>query len=293
MALRAKNPKAAKQKKPKMLIAGPPGVGKTWGAMGFPNAYLIDCEGGATLSHYTDKLAKSGGVYMGPEDGANDFAVVVAEVRSLATTTHHYKTLIIDSYSKLFNTKVSDKAEAMEKAGSDMDKTFGREKKPAISYTRQMISWFDRLDMNVLLICHEKDVWEDGKVVGKSYDGWDKLAYELDFTLQIFKQGTSRKARVGKCRLSQFKEGEVFDWNYETFASRYGKDVIEADHQAVAPATAEQVELVRGLAGLYKLDDETKVKWFEKAGVETWAEMDGATIQKCIDHLKSLQPTAA
>lgn len=291
--LKAKHPKKAEPKKPKILIFGAPGVGKTWGALDFPSVYYIDCEGGATLDHYTDKLVKSGGAYLGPEDGANDMDVVLEQIKSLATTKHEYRTLVIDSYSKLYNTRIAEKAEAMEKANTDMDKTFGREKKPAISKTRQMVAWFDRLDMNVILVCHEKDVWADGKVIGKSFDGYDKLEYELDLVMQIIKQGAARKAKVGKCRLVQFREGEVMDWNFATFAERYGIEVIEAASKPTQPATAEQIRIMQKMVEIVKLDDDTQTKWFEKAGVDSWGEMDAETIQKCIDFLTNKLPKSA
>jgi hypothetical protein len=63
--LKAVAPKAAEPSKPKMLIFGKPGVGKTWTSLDFPNVYYVDTEGGADLAHYTDKLEKSGGVYFG------------------------------------------------------------------------------------------------------------------------------------------------------------------------------------------------------------------------------------
>lgn len=293
MALKAKHPKKAEPKKPKILIFGSPGVGKTWGALDFPGVYYIDCEGGATLDHYTDKLVKSDGAYLGPEDGANDMDVVLDQIKSLATSKHPYRTLVIDSYSKLYNTRIAEKIEAMEAAKTDMDKTFGREKKPAISKTRQMVAWFDRLDMNVILVCHQKDVWADGKVTGQSFDGYDKLEYELDLVMQILKQGNSRKAKVGKCRLSQFREGEVIDWNYKTFAERYGIEVIEAASEPTEPASAEQIRVIQQLVGIVKLDDDIRTKWFDKAGVDAWGEMDAVTIQKCIDYLTNQLPKSA
>jgi hypothetical protein len=295
MALRAKNPKHAKPKKPKILIYGKPGVGKTWGALDFPGAYLIDSEGGANLDHYTDKLARAGGAYMGPEDGANDMSVVLDQILSLATTKHEYRTLVIDSFSKLFNTAIAIEYERMEssKAFKDMTKTFGAEKKPAVARTKQMISRFDRLDMNVILICHEKALWKDGEQVGDTFDGWEKLEYELDLTMQIVKQGASRKARIGKCRLEQFREGESIEWGYLPFAKRYGLEVIEAPAAPVEPASADQIQAVCELANLVKLDEEIQLKWFDAAGVTSWGEMDSATVQKCIDHLTAKLPKAA
>lgn len=288
--LKAKDPKAAEPKKPKMLIFGPPGVGKTWTVLDYPSVYYIDCEGGATLDHYTDKLKASGGVYLGPEDGANDMDVVLDQIKALATTKHKYRTLVIDSYSKLYNTRIAEKTEAMEQANVDMDKTFGREKKPAIGKTRQMVAWFDRLDMSVILVCHEKDVWADGKVIGKTFDGYDKLEYELDLVMQILKQGNARKARIGKCRLKQFREGEVIEWSYKSFAERYGIEVIEAASKPVEPASAEQIRIIQQLCGIVKLDEDTKTKWFDKAGVDSWGEMDAGTIDKCITFLTSKLP---
>jgi hypothetical protein len=292
-ALRAKHPKKAEPKKPKILIYGAPGVGKTWGALDYPRVYYVDCEGGAALDHYTDKLERSGGVYMGPKEGANDINVVVAEIKALATTKHEYGTLVLDSFSKLYNSAIAVEYERMEQAGREMDKTFGAEKKPAIARTKQMIAWFDKLDMNVILICHQRDLWKNGDQIGFTYDGWDKLEYELDMAMQIVKQGASRKARIGKCRLAQFREGETIDWSYEEFAKRYGADVLEATGKHVEPASADQIRIVQQLCEVVKVDDEQRIKWFDKAGVDSWGEMDAETIQKCIDFLKAKLPSAA
>lgn len=292
-ALRAKHPKKAEPKKPKILIFGPPGVGKTWGALEFLSVYYIDSEGGASLDHYTDKLEASGGMYLGPNDGANDQQVVLGEVKALATSKHNFRTLVIDSFSKLFNSAIAVEYERLEKSGREMDKTFGAEKKPAIARTKQMVTWFDKLDMSVILVCHQKDLWKGGEMVGVTYDGWDKLEYELDLVIQIVKQGTSRKAKICKCRLSQFREGELIDWNYAEFAKRYGEDVLATNSKAIQPASADQIRIVQQLSEVVKLDDETQIKWFEKAGVDSWGEMDAETIQKCIDHLTAKLPKSA
>jgi len=71
--LKAKKPDLIKPKRIKMLVFGKAGVGKTWTALDFPNCYYIDSEGGATENEYKEKLKASGGMYLGQEDGANDF----------------------------------------------------------------------------------------------------------------------------------------------------------------------------------------------------------------------------
>ena len=45
MALRARKPEAV-QKRLKLFMFGPAGVGKTTAAIQFPNSYIIDCERG-------------------------------------------------------------------------------------------------------------------------------------------------------------------------------------------------------------------------------------------------------
>ncbi len=111
--------------------------------------------------------------------------------------------------------------------------------------------------------------------------------------MQIVRQGTARKAKIGKCRLKQFREGEVIDWNYKTFAERYGVEVIEAASTPVTPASAEQIRVIQEMCSIVRLDEDTRSKWFDKAGVDAWGEMDADTIQKCIDHLTNKLPKSA
>jgi RecA/RadA recombinase len=287
--LRAHKPTEVKPSKPKILIFGKPGVGKTWTALDFPAPYYIDTEGGANLGHYQEKLARAGGAYLGPEDGSNDFQTVIDEVTALSTTSHPYKTLIIDSFTKLYMTEAGI---AEETVGSE----FGRDKKEAQRPTRKLVRMLDRLDMTVILICHEKDKWERmtnaaGKqeivTTGQTFDGWDKLEYELHLALQVMKQGTTRKAVVRKSRLQGFVEGVGFPWSYSDFAERFGRDIIESGVVAINLATDDQVRELTDLIALLRVDKDEWSKWLAKANVDSFEEMDADTVQKCIDFLNA------
>ncbi len=82
MPLKAKQPIEVKATKPKFMISGESGVGKTFFALEFPRPYLMDTEGGATRQQYQDKLKKSGGVYFGKEEGSQDFKAVIDEIKA-------------------------------------------------------------------------------------------------------------------------------------------------------------------------------------------------------------------
>lgn len=283
--LKAVDPKSAEPSKPKILIFGKPGAGKTWTSLDFPSAYYMDTEGGADLGHYTEKLKKAGGVYFGPEQGSLDFQTVLEQVQALATEKHEYKTLIIDSISKLFALEIAKEADRLgDKNG------FGADKKPAIAYMRKLVSWLTRLDMNVIMIAHEKPMWGiDSKgertEIGVTFDAWDKLEYELHLCLNIFKQGKDHKARVTKTRLTGFPTAEVFPWSYPDFASRYGKDVIEKEATQLIIASAEQLEKVGHLLKIVKLPEGQEDKWFKAAGVDEWKDMDAVKVQAIIDYI--------
>ncbi len=284
--LKAKDPKSAEPSKPKLLIFGKPGVGKTWGSLDFPSCYYIDTEGGANLEHYTDKLKKAGGAYMGPEDGALDFKVVTEQFEALATEKHAFKTIIVDSISKLYNTAIATEANRLK----DKD-AFGASKKPAIQAMRQLVSWVNRVDMNVLFIAHSKSEWGlnaagERVEIGQTFDAWDKLEYELHLCLEIAKRGPERTAKVRKSRLTGFPDASTMPWSYTEFATRYGRDVIEGTVKSIVLASPEQVAELEKLCGVIRVSDEEKEKWFTKAGVEAFSELDATVAVKLITHLK-------
>lgn len=284
--LKAVPPKAAEPSKPKVLIYGKPGVGKTWASLDWPSCYYIDTEGGADLAHYTAKLERAGGVYMGPDQGATDFATIIEQVKALATERHGFRTLIIDSISKVFALEIAREEERL----GDKD-AFGASKKPAVGHMRALVAALMRVDMNVILVAHEKEEWGknakgEREVVGYTFDAWPKLEYELHLALHITKQGASRYAGVRKSRLSAFPDGERFPWSYDDFAARYGRDVIEKAAAPVEIATPEQTAEARRLLEAVKMPDGWLEKCLTAAGVDALEEMDAARMGKLINAMK-------
>ena len=288
--LKAKDPTTAEQTKPKVVLFGQPKIGKTWFTLGWPDVYFIAAENGASQPQYTKRLKDSGGVYFGREDGAADFDAVIEEIKTLATVKHSYKTLVIDSITELWIVCVQAELDRMEKAGEKI--AFGNERKLATRQMKRLVAAIQRLDMSCVLIAHEKSMWgkdASGNQVelGKTPDINDKTIYDLDLIIQAQKRGASRVGVIKGSRLIGFPDGESFPLDYESFAERYGKGVIEKASTAIKLATPEQVAEINRLVDLLKIESATVEKWLEKANAETVAEFNETQANKIIESLKS------
>jgi RecA-family ATPase len=284
--LKAHDPKTTDPSKPKMVIYGESGVGKTWFALEFPNVYFIDCESGATRSHYMERLTKSGGAYLGTDDGSNEFETIIEQVKALSTEKHNYKTLVIDSITKVFNSSITAEAERLGEANA-----FGADKKPAIQYMRRLIKAVERLDMNVVFIAHSKSEWGLDKngvrsEIGKIPDAHEKLIYELDLALNVTKKGDTRFAFVKKSRILAFPDSDTFLVTFDEFSERYGKEVIQKKGALLQLAAPEQVSEITRLVELLKIDQDTVNKWLDKANAETIYEFTSVQAGKIIEQLK-------
>jgi hypothetical protein len=272
--LKAKPPELTVPGKTKALIFGPSGVGKTWFTLSFPKPYYMDCEGGADLRHYQERLKNAGGMYLGPQDGTLDFNFLIEQMQALATEKHGFKTLIFDSITKVFQTCIANEAERLGEKDA-----FGASKKPAIGNMRRLVNWAMKLDMNIWFVAHEASEWGiDDKTgqrteKGKCPDIWEKLQYELDLVLWAQKRGASRVAIVRKSRLTGFPDLDTFPLEYADFAERYGKDFIEGEAKQITLATGQQVAEIIRLLGCVKVTEAEIEKVWTKAGVEAWTEL--------------------
>lgn len=283
--LKCKPPLTVEPSKPKFIIYGAPGVGKTWFGLSFPSVFYCDSEGGASRSHYMERLHKSGGQYFGVEEGSLDFETVIEQFKALASEKHQFKTVIVDSVSKLFNNAVANEAERLGDKNA-----FGADKKPAIAFMRRLLAITARLDMNVIFIAHEKADWGtdskgDRVEMGKVADCYDKTIYELDLGLHAQKRGAKRVAVIKKTRLLGFPEGESFELDFDAFAERYGREIIAKPSAPIALATKEQVTEIKRLIELLNITPETIEKWKEKSGAESIEEFNTEQAGKIITAL--------
>ncbi len=277
MALRAKKPEAI-VKRLKLFMYGPAGVGKTTAAIQFPNSYIIDSEKGT--ENY-DKLINASGSAVFHTTDMNE---VIAEVKSLLTEKHTYRTLVIDPITTLYN-DLLDKCE--QQVGSDYGRHYGAANKSM----KRLANLLMQLDMNVVITAHAKaEYGQNFSKIGYTFDGWKQLDYWFDLVVELGKRTKKRFAKVVKTRLEAFPDEDVFEWSYQAIRKRYDITMLEKEAQQVALAAPEQIAQLKDLLGVVKLPDGTVDKWFAKAGVDLWEDMPADTIAKCIEFVQNRLP---
>lgn len=297
MALRGRKPETI-DKRLKALFFGPAGVGKTTATIQFPKPYLIDTEKGAENDSYVKLLNDSGGAYF----FTADFDEMMNEVTALLTESHDYQTLIIDPLTVVYHDLMDKSVKRLarqENVEEDSEKitAFGRHKAMPDRKIKHLLNLLLRLDMNVIITSHAKPNWEkSGKDVvqnGMTFDCYTKLDYLFDLVFELQKRGKERVGVVKKTRVAGFAEGDVFPFNYDEIAKRYGRETLERKAVPQVLATKEQAAELQRLVTLLKVPADITDKWLDKAQAETFSEMTADTIQKCIDHLNNQVKGAA
>lgn len=265
------------QQRLKVFFYGPAKVGKTTASIQFPKPYWIDTEGSADKPIYARLIKKSDGVVF----QSQDFDDVVGQVKGLLTEKHGYKTLIIDSFTILYN-------DLVDRFETQMGSDFGRHIAAANKRVKHLLNLLLRLDMNVLITSHSKQEYGNNMVVlGQTFDCYKKLDYLFDLIIEVQKRGKERVAIVKGTRFECFEEDETFPFNYEEIAKRYGREILEKEAVPVKVAEFSQVVEIMKLIELVKVPEEVVAKWLKKANSETLEDMPYDDIQKCINHLKS------
>jgi KaiC/GvpD/RAD55 family RecA-like ATPase len=271
------------KKRLKLFMYGPAGVGKTTAAIQFPHAYIIDCERGT--DQYDKKISDSGGVVY----QTSDMSEIIAEVKSLLTEKHQYRTLVIDPITTAYN-------DLLEKCELRVGSEFGRHFGEANKQMKRLANLIMALDMNVVVTAHAKTEYGDKlQKLGFTFDGWKQLDYWFDLVIELSrekKKSGKRFAEVIKSRLEKaFPDRDVFDWSYAEIQKRYDIGELERDTQVLELATPQQVADLKKLLELVKLPEGTTEKWLSKANVETWEDMPADTIAKCLEYVRNRVPS--
>lgn len=243
MALKAKAP-IVKDARFKAVVYANRGVGKTHFCCSFPDSYFIDTEGLESHPHFVEMLVGNG------SDLAriNELSEIIAEVKTLLSTKHNYKTLVIDSISFPFHLLANMEAERLSKKGKgDTEGTeFGANMAKAKRQVFELGMLLSRLDMNVLVTAHEKTKYQNGEEIGKVSDVSEKMEYALGSVLHLRRQGKNVKVFVEKSRYTALPTAEMLDFNqgYELMCDRLGKQIFEKESAPEALATPEQIDEV-------------------------------------------------
>jgi DNA polymerase III delta prime subunit len=277
-ALRAKKPEPVEDRL-KLLLAGPPGCGKTTAATQFPHCYFIDTERGANKKQYTDAILAGSGVYFGVDDGGADPDEVLKEVEALTKTRHEYRTLVIDSFTTLFEAK---QEEAARKVGTD----YGKHTDVANRWAKQLFRLLTMLDMNVVVTSHVKDSWAGGEKGAPVPDGFKKASYLFDLVLMLDRVGTKRIAMVEKTRYSEFPDRDRFEWSYGELERRWGQVRIEREAVPVKLASAEEITTLKGFFDAVNLSDDDRQKFIEKNGAEKFEDLTAEVVQGAIERCR-------
>jgi hypothetical protein len=285
MALRAKKPEV-NQSRFKALLYADKGAGKTHFCCSFPDSYYIDTEGLEDYEHFVNMIKKNNGdlIYL------TEMSEIIKEVKDLLSIKHNYKTVIIDSVSFPYAWLAQMEAERLAQKSPNAEGTeFGANLAKAKRLTFQLGMLLSRLDMNVIVVAHEKSKFIDNKDAGKTYDVNEKMAYSLGSVLNMRLYGKSRKLFIEKSRYTQLKTGDTLDFDdgYQVIENLFGREIFAREAKVFELASVDQVNEINRLIELLKISDETVQKWKMSAKTETFETMDKEKIQKCIEHLNS------
>ena len=287
MRLRGKKPEP-QERRLKMFVYGPAGVGKTTCAIQFPHAYIIDTEHGTT--EYAASINKAESVVL----QTSSIDEIKQEITTLLTEQHEFRTLILDPITPVYEDvqekwtrrfiqyAKSDKESSLQ----DFGPRFWGKVKGDFKGIRRL---WTGLDMNVIVLAHQKDMYGPNMTrMGVTFDSMKGDDYVFDLVFRVERRGKETIAVTIKERaepLTGPKFPEEFVWTYENFKAYYGADIIERKATPVAMASKAQVEAIEKLLEVVKLDDATREKWFNKANVDGWSEMTADTLSKCIERL--------
>ena len=286
MALRAKKPEV-KEARLKALLYADKGAGKTHFCCSIPETYYIDTEGLEDYPHLVGKLRDNKGdlVYL------TEIEEIIKEVHELLSTKHNFKTVVIDSISFPYAWLAQTETERLVKKSPHTEGTeFGANLAKAKRLIFQLGILLSRLDMNVIVVAHEKAKFIDNKDAGKTFDVNDKLAYSLGAVWHMRLQGKKRKLFIEKSRYSELQTGEIIDFDngYEVVKQLFGENIFLREVKVEPLVKPEQLRELTRLIELLRIPEEKVAKLLTNAKAISMEEISESFAQKAIDKYKSL-----
>lgn len=281
MALKAKKP-VIKEERFKAVIFANRGVGKTHFCCSFPHTYFIDTEGLEAHPHFVEMLIGN------HSDIAriNELSEIISEVKTLLSTKHDYKTLVIDSITFPFHLLANMEAERLAKPGKGIEGTeFGANMAKSKRLVFELGMLLSRLDMNVLVTCHEKTKYEKGEEIGKTADVNEKLEYALGSVINIKRLGNKVKCFIDKSRYKQLPTGASFDFSdgYPLMCELLGKELFEKQSKNEVLASPEQIEEALRLIANLNVPEDWLNKRIASCRAATMEELSEKDMQDLID----------
>lgn len=284
MALKARKPKITDKPRLKALVYSGAGVGKTHFCCSFPDAYYIDTEGLEDFPQFVKMLhdRNSDLVYL------TELTDIINEVKELISSKHNYKTLIIDSISFPYGWLSQMEAERLQRKSPNTEGTeFGANMAKAKRLTYQLGILLSMIDMNVIVVSHEKVKYAAGEEIGKTYDITDKMAYSLGSVWHLRLQGKNRKLFIEKSRYEELKTNESIDFNegYECIKNLFGEDIFKRESKIIELSTPEQIMQFNKLSGLLGVTDEQIQLRLRSAKAESLESLPKETMEIWITKL--------
>jgi hypothetical protein len=141
------------------------------------------------------------------------------------------------------------------------------------------------------LVCHSVEKWDGAgdsrKVIGTTFDGWDKFNYELDLLVEAIKTNKQRKFLVKASRVEELPEGTLADLEFEKFAEIFGIEKLTKETKTYNPATHEQIGLMQEIISKNNLSNENVNKWLQKMNCDDLSEIPTEKAQEFIDGYKA------
>lgn len=288
MALRGVKPEP-KEKRLKLFLFGPSGIGKTTSAIQFPKNYIIDMEKGTDF--YSGTINKMGSkVFQN-----NDPEEIKKEVKELVTTKHDFLTVTLDPFTQYYNA-VQEKWSgifseyAKHKKESDLQdfgvRYWAKVKSEVKSTQRLLLAG----DFNLIVTAHQKDIFGPGfSKLGVTYDSMknDQALFDYVFRLD-FINGKRMAIKVKeRVEIGQDKFPDTFEWSYDNFKKYYGQDILEKEQQPLLMASIEQIKKVKELTTLFNISSDDQSKWLKKCDAENFEDVSQESIKKYIEFYES------